>query len=73
MSINETTEDGQNTIAQHYGVIDKWTASKHEGDHGNTYFKLLLLVKTKSKNDKCGSVSLKAYIGTLLFLQASCA
>ncbi len=31
---------------------DKWTASKHKGDHVDTYFKLLLLVKTKSKNEK---------------------
>jgi hypothetical protein len=37
---------------EHYGVLDKWKASKHEGDHVNTYFELLLLVKTKSKNDK---------------------
>jgi hypothetical protein len=52
MSIDGTTEDGQNAIAQHYNVLDKWKASKNEGDHVNTYFKLLLLVKTKSKNDK---------------------
>jgi hypothetical protein len=37
LSINGTTEDGQNAIAQHYGVLDKWTASNHEGDHVNTY------------------------------------
>jgi hypothetical protein len=52
LSINRTTEDGQNTNAQHYNVLDKWTNSKHEGDHVDTYFKLLLLVKTKSKNDR---------------------
>ena len=52
LSINGTTEDGQNVIAQHYDVLDKWQASKHEGDHVNTYYELLLLVKTKSKNDK---------------------
>jgi hypothetical protein len=52
LSINRTTEDGQNAIAQHYSVLDEWTASKHEGDHVDTYFGLLLLVKTKSKNDK---------------------
>ncbi len=52
LSINRTTEDGQNAIAQHYGVLDEWTASNHEGDHVDTYYKLLLLVKTKSKNDK---------------------
>jgi hypothetical protein len=52
LSINGTTEDGKNAIAQHYGVLDKWTASKHEGNHVNTYFELLLLVKTKIKNDK---------------------
>jgi hypothetical protein len=52
LSINGITEDGQNAIAQHYRVLDKWTATKHEGDHVDTYFKLLLLVKTKSKNDK---------------------
>ncbi len=51
LSIVETTEDGKNAIAQHYGVLDKWTASNHEGDHVETYYKLLLLVKTKSKND----------------------
>jgi hypothetical protein len=49
--VNGTTEDGQNAIAQYYGVPDKWTASNHEGDHVETYYKLLLLVKTKSKND----------------------
>jgi hypothetical protein len=52
LSINRKTEYGQNTIAQHYIVLDEWTASKHEGDHVNTYFGLLLLVKTKSKNNK---------------------
>jgi hypothetical protein len=52
LSINGTIEDGQHAIAQHYFVLDKWTASKHEGDHVDTHFKLLLLVKTKSKNDK---------------------
>jgi hypothetical protein len=50
LSINGRTEDGQNAIAQHYGVLEKWTASNHEGDHVVNY-KLLLLVKTKSKND----------------------
>ena len=51
LSINRTTEDGQNAISQHYGVLDEWTASKHEGDHVDTYHKLLLLVKTKSKTN----------------------
>ncbi len=51
LSINWTTEDEQNAIAEHYGVLDKWTASNHKGDHVNTYYELLLLVKTKSKND----------------------
>jgi hypothetical protein len=52
LSIDGTTEDGQNTVAQHYGVLEEWKALKHEGDHVNTYFELLLPVKTKSKNDK---------------------
>jgi hypothetical protein len=52
LSIEGTTEDGQNAIAQHYNVLDKWKASTHEGDHVDTYYKLLLLVKKKSKNDK---------------------
>jgi hypothetical protein len=52
LSINGTTEYRQHTISKHYGVLDKWKASKHEGDHDNTYFKLLLLMKKKSKNDK---------------------
>jgi hypothetical protein len=51
LSIDGTTEDGQHAIAQHYCVLDKWTASDHEGDHVDTYYKLLLLVKTKSMND----------------------
>jgi hypothetical protein len=51
LSIDKTAEDGQNAIAQHYGVLDKWTASNHEGDCVDTYYKLILLVKTKSKND----------------------
>jgi hypothetical protein len=51
LSIGETTEDGQNAIAQHYSVLDDWTASNHEGDHVETYYELLLLVKTKTKND----------------------
>jgi hypothetical protein len=51
LSIAGTTEDGQNAIAQYYGVLDKWTASNHEGNHVDTYYKLLLLAKTKSKND----------------------
>jgi hypothetical protein len=52
LSIDGTTEDGQNTIVKHYDVLGKWKASKHVGDHVDTYYKLLLLVKTKSKNDK---------------------
>jgi hypothetical protein len=52
LSINGTEKDGQSAIAQHYNVLDKWKASKHESDHVDTYYKLLLLVKTKSKNDK---------------------
>jgi hypothetical protein len=52
LSINGTTEDGQNTISQNYHVVDKWKSSKHEGDHVDTYYELSLLVKTKSKNDK---------------------
>jgi hypothetical protein len=51
MSINRTTEDGQTAIAQHYDFLDKWKASKHKGDHFDIYYELLLLVKTKSKND----------------------
>jgi hypothetical protein len=51
LSIDGPTEDGQNAIAQYYGVLDEWTASNHEDDHVNTYYKLLLLVKTKSKNN----------------------
>jgi hypothetical protein len=38
--IDGTTEDGKNATAQHCGVLDEWTASKHEGDHVNTYFML---------------------------------
>ncbi len=52
LSIDGATEDGKNVIAQNYNVLDKWKASKHEGDQVDTYFELLLLVKTKSKNDK---------------------
>jgi hypothetical protein len=52
LSIDGTTEDRQHAIAQHYSVFDKWTVSKHEGDHVDTYFEFLLLVKTKSKNNK---------------------
>jgi hypothetical protein len=52
LSFDRTTKDGQNAIAQHHNVLDKWKASKHEGDHVDTYYGLLLLVKTKSKNDK---------------------
>jgi hypothetical protein len=51
LSIDGATEDEQNAIAQHYNVLDEWTASNHEGDHIKTYYKLLLLVKTKNKND----------------------
>ncbi len=43
LSINEKTEDRQNAIAQHYNVLDEWKASKHEGDHVNTYFECYLL------------------------------
>ncbi len=43
LSIDRKTEDGQNAIAQHYNVLDKWKASKHEGDHVNTYFECYLL------------------------------
>ncbi len=50
-SIDGTAEDAQNAIAQHYNILDEWTASNHEGDHVKTYYKLLLFVKTKSKND----------------------
>jgi hypothetical protein len=50
-SIDGTTEDGPNAIGHYYGVLNKWTVSNHEGDHVDKYYKLLLLVKTKSKND----------------------
>jgi hypothetical protein len=39
------------SCTQHYSVLDKWTASNHGGDHVETYYELLLLVKAKSKND----------------------
>jgi hypothetical protein len=71
LSIKGTTKDGQNAIAQQYGVLDKWTASNHEDDHVKTYYELLLLVKTRARMIRCGSVSLEAYIATLLFLRAS--
>jgi hypothetical protein len=51
LPIDRTTEDRQNAIAQHCGVLEEWTASNHEGDHVKTYYELLLLVKTKRKND----------------------
>jgi hypothetical protein len=36
LSIDGTTEDGQNAIAQYHDVLDEWKASKHEGDHVDT-------------------------------------
>jgi hypothetical protein len=51
LSSNGTTNEGQHTIAKYYGVFDKWTASEHCSDKIDKYYKLLLLVKTKSKKD----------------------
>ena len=46
-----TTEEGQNAIAQHYGVLDQLNALNHEGDFFDKYYKLLLPVKTESKSN----------------------
>ena len=45
---DSTTEEGQNAIARHYGVLDEWNTLNHEGDFINKYYKLLLLVNTES-------------------------
>jgi hypothetical protein len=60
LSIDGTTKDGQNAIAQHYNVLDKWKASKHDSDQVNTYYELLLFVKKRARMIRCGSVTLKA-------------
>ncbi len=48
---NATTDDGQKAIAVFYDVCDEWTQSTRGSDTINNYYKLLLLVKTKSKKD----------------------
>lgn len=46
-----TTTEGRYAIAKHYDVLPEWTSSTHEKDFLTQYYNLLLLVKTKSKND----------------------
>jgi hypothetical protein len=46
-----TTDDGQKAIAMFYNVYNEWTQSTGGSDTINNYYKLLLLVKTKSKKE----------------------
>jgi hypothetical protein len=46
-----TTDKGQQAIANFYDVYDEWTTLSHSSDRINNYYKLLHLVKTKSKKD----------------------
>jgi len=45
------TDEGQQAIANFYDVYDEWTTLSHSSDRINKYYKLLHLVKTKSKKD----------------------
>ena len=48
---NATTDEGQKTIAQYYGVYNKWVDLEHGDDKIDRYYDLLLLVNSQSKND----------------------
>ena len=45
------TIEGKNAIAKYYNVFDEWDARDHDVDFVEDYYKLLLLVKTKSDKD----------------------
>ncbi len=45
------TDEGQQAIANFYDVYDEWTTLSCSSDRINKYYKLLHLVKTKSKKD----------------------
>jgi hypothetical protein len=55
LGINATTDKGMNEVAKRYGLVNKWrdTIKKSKEDNPATkYYKLLVLVKTTSKNGK---------------------
>jgi hypothetical protein len=49
LTSNATTDEGQQAIANFYDVYDEWKTSSHSSDRIDKYYKLLHLVKTKSK------------------------
>jgi hypothetical protein len=52
LGINATTDEGMNLVAKRYGLVNKWRDTikeSKEEDHATKYYKLLVLVKTKSK------------------------
>ncbi len=51
LTSNATTDEGQAIIARYYNVYDEWVALEHCNNKIEKYYELLLLVKTKSKND----------------------
>jgi hypothetical protein len=51
LTSDATTDKGQQAIANFYDVNDEWTTSSHSSDRIDKYYKLLHLVKTKSKID----------------------
>ncbi len=51
LTSDATTDEGQQAIANFYNVYDEWTTLSHSSDRINKYYKLLHLVKTKSKKD----------------------
>ncbi len=53
--INATTDKGMNEVAKRYGLVNEWRDTIYESkkdDCATKYYKLLVLVKTTSKNDK---------------------
>ena len=50
--LDGTTKEGRQAIAEHYEVLDEWNSLKDDNnDFLTQYYKLLLLVKTKSTCD----------------------
>jgi hypothetical protein len=55
LGINATTDKGMNEVAKRYGLVNEWRDTikeSKEDDYATKYYKLLVLVKITSKNDK---------------------
>ena len=55
LGINATTDKGMNEVAKRYGLVKEWrntVKESKEDDHATKYYRLLVLVKTMSEDDR---------------------